>query len=255
MLMKDKVTEIDIQQSKNLLRKWFETRNNIFPHNPYTLKTHEMTHFPDQVRIHGPLQSSSCFAGENILNKISKMVTANQGDVILKQIAERFSQESSVAEWKTRQSRGPLHRLVSILDDNSHKNDQLLPSSSILAQGTGSTQCTKRAKISDYEFASSLLVENETDSFCIFKHQNSYKVGCIEYIAEAGDDFHIQIQSYEAELVNNIQEFVFHDYYILGERWLNLYFCESKDVLRKGIVIKYNVKKNVCTIIPCFEHN
>uniref|UniRef100_A0AC34FAY7 Uncharacterized protein n=1 Tax=Panagrolaimus sp. ES5 TaxID=591445 RepID=A0AC34FAY7_9BILA len=75
LLMKDTVSEVDIGKSKELLKKWFDGQKDIFPHNPYTVKAHEFTHFPEQVRIHGPLQSSSCFAGENILNKISNMVT------------------------------------------------------------------------------------------------------------------------------------------------------------------------------------
>uniref|UniRef100_A0AC34G5C7 Uncharacterized protein n=1 Tax=Panagrolaimus sp. ES5 TaxID=591445 RepID=A0AC34G5C7_9BILA len=175
-LMQDIVTETMIQHSEILLTHWFDGRKNLFGDNEYTQKAHEMMHFPNQVRIHGPLQGSSCFGGENVLQSIKNMVTCLTPQVILKQISERISQTNEISKWKNENSSSEMGSLIhSITKSKTGNSNKVVIPPEILSDiyGDGNIMETSgphSLEISGFTyFAIGESTSRYTNSLCYFK--------------------------------------------------------------------------------------
>uniref|UniRef100_A0AC34G6K3 Uncharacterized protein n=1 Tax=Panagrolaimus sp. ES5 TaxID=591445 RepID=A0AC34G6K3_9BILA len=126
-LMQDIVKEEAIQHAENLLNTWFDERNGLFKHNAYVPKTHDIMHFPNQVRLHGPLQCSSCFGGENVLQTLNNMVTCKVPRTIMTQISQRLSSLNELNKWRSNQKHEKLKELLNLIEKKNEETEDEVP--------------------------------------------------------------------------------------------------------------------------------
>ncbi len=79
------------------------------------------------------MHTNSCFPGENLLFKISKMVTGTHGDYILKQIAEKVRTDIKLEKWKKQQVYANLCKFINLMNKQSDEISYDLPPESPLA--------------------------------------------------------------------------------------------------------------------------
>uniref|UniRef100_A0AC34FM51 Uncharacterized protein n=1 Tax=Panagrolaimus sp. ES5 TaxID=591445 RepID=A0AC34FM51_9BILA len=273
-LMQDVVCEPSIVHSQMLLNKWFDGRKELFKHNEYTPKTHEIMHFPEQVRSHGPLQASSCFGGENLLQSIKNMVTCKSPQVILKQIAERSSQTIAVLEWRNQNKQGKFKSLIRSIDKKSDTLIQtiLLPSTSVAAAfikqnynmdaGSG----PKSFEINGYEYFAYGGIKNDSnDSICFFKDESGQKVGFIEYFIDIdGSTTLAQIRPIivqplnqafaKDELLNTDKSFPFYGI-VKSSTSSSPLIVEIKQIIKKAFKIEFLDIIYIVPVVHAFEHN
>uniref|UniRef100_A0AC34FPU1 Uncharacterized protein n=1 Tax=Panagrolaimus sp. ES5 TaxID=591445 RepID=A0AC34FPU1_9BILA len=261
-----------IKHSERLLGSWFDGRKDSFGHNEYTPKTHEMIHFPEQVRIHGPLQSSSCFGGENMLQNIKNMVTCKQPKVILKQITERTLYLTEALKWRNRNKNGQFKKLIQSIAKNYHEhpNEISIPEH-VLQQVHGNDanginiKSPEMLEINGYTFAASSGKMNK-NSICYYKLENCVCIGVIEYFIEMQDGkFVAQIHPMSALSINS-EKFpksttlndpkTFALYRIVEQTTSQSpIIIRTENIFKKGFFIDYDIYKYIVPILNVYEHN
>uniref|UniRef100_A0A7E4VXP2 Transposon protein, putative, CACTA, En/Spm sub-class n=1 Tax=Panagrellus redivivus TaxID=6233 RepID=A0A7E4VXP2_PANRE len=100
LVTKDVVTEAELKTAQKLLDEWSAMRGTTFGQSGLTLKAHESTHFPSQVRQHGPLSKHSAFFGEHAIGIYGKFLTCKSFNIAGKQFAERFDAAYQLRIWE-----------------------------------------------------------------------------------------------------------------------------------------------------------
>jgi hypothetical protein len=251
-LMQDIVSEESIQHSEKLLANWFDGRKDMLgSKNEYTPKSHEMMHFPDQVRLHGPLQASSCFGGENVLQNIKNMVTCKVPKVILKQITERSSYLMEALKWRNENKNGKFQKLIQSIEKKYNENPTEI---SLPEEVLRKVYCEnisniynrmgpKSLEIDGYLFiASGVTTKRKNNSICYYKEENIIKVGLIEFFIEV-ETFVAQVRLLAVKCIN---EKLKGSDLLQNDQTLPLYYVlEQSGATSESVIIKD------CSNHPC----
>uniref|UniRef100_A0AC34FVG3 Uncharacterized protein n=1 Tax=Panagrolaimus sp. ES5 TaxID=591445 RepID=A0AC34FVG3_9BILA len=274
-LMQDVVKEESIQHSQNLLDTWFDERDGLFKHNVYVPKTHDIMHFPNQVRLHGPLQCSSCFGGENVLQTLSNMVTCKVPRTIITQLSQRLSYLNVLNKWRTQQKHGQLKQLLNLIEKkNEETEEEVAIPNEILIEifGEENIQIQKPIGLKLYENSgyiyhpTSSKRKKNNDSVCYFKDANgSFKIGKIHYFFKNKDNLifaHIQPLTIkpmykkfsEEDLLGNSNSFLFYGMVDQSKSHQTV-TVNANNIVKKAFFIVSSKKTYVVPILHVFEHN
>uniref|UniRef100_A0A914QFS9 Uncharacterized protein n=1 Tax=Panagrolaimus davidi TaxID=227884 RepID=A0A914QFS9_9BILA len=274
-LMQDVVKEESIQHSENLLNTWFDERNALFKHNEYVPKTHDVMHFPNQVRLHGPLQCSSCFGGENVLQTLNNIVTCTVPRTIMTQISQRLSYLNLLNKWRSEQRHEKLKEMLNAIEKKTEElvNEVSIPDE-ILAEIVGEENIDRQKPIGlkmyencgyTYYPASSKRKKNN-DSLCYFKDENQrFKLGTIRYFFKTNNSkIYAQIEpltmkpmykQFDAEEnLGKSNSFLFYGMVDTAETH-QFMTIEANNIVKKAFLIESLNNTYVVPILHVFEHN
>lgn len=117
LLLKDKVTNIDLASASNYIKKFVHQIPEIYGMCHMSYNVHQLTHLICSVELHGPLWSSSAFVFEGHNQKLTRLCHGTQS--IPNQIAFRFNLLQSLPSL-LEQSNSPdniTHRVNKIVND------------------------------------------------------------------------------------------------------------------------------------------
>uniref|UniRef100_A0A914Q6K5 Uncharacterized protein n=1 Tax=Panagrolaimus davidi TaxID=227884 RepID=A0A914Q6K5_9BILA len=274
-LMQDVVKEESIQHSENLLNTWFDERNALFKHNEYVPKTHDVMHFPNQVRLHGPLQCSSCFGGENVLQTLNNIVTCTVPKTIMTQISQRLSYLNVLNKWRSEQRHEKLKKMLNAIEKKTEEFvDEVSIPNDILAEivGQENIDSQKPIGLKMYEnsgytyYPTSSKRKKNNDSLCYFKDENQrFKIGTIRYFFKTNNGkIYAQIQPLtmkpmykQFDAVENLgksNSFLFYGMVDTAETH-QFMTIEANNIVKKAFLIESFNNTYVVPILHVFEHN
>uniref|UniRef100_A0AC34QSS1 Uncharacterized protein n=1 Tax=Panagrolaimus sp. JU765 TaxID=591449 RepID=A0AC34QSS1_9BILA len=270
----DSVTKETMKHSEKLMRKWFADRDDLFKtiagqKNPYTPKVHDLTHLIKQTENHGPTQSTSCFAGENIMGRSDDLVTAKDPDVVLKQIFRRSRECALVKQWVCQKKEDPI---LGDFINSIHKSDDFegkatkIPATAMIAEQLNKKFGLTSAKINRYKFKGSPFpgkLNNNAVCFYEKSDETGLQPARIEYIVQYNDKLYCQVRNYETipiwnkffekdELLSN--PLSFPDYGIVVSQSSTPVIIEADRIKRKGFLV-LSAKQYIIPLLHAFEHD
>ncbi|XP_077547661.1 uncharacterized protein LOC144159876 [Haemaphysalis longicornis] len=124
LLLKDSITDSDVEQSSKLLAQFVVRLQFLYEENHMTYNVHQLLHLAKSAHLFGPLWAHSCFSFESNMGRLLKLVTSSNGVAL--QIATRLLLHSSFVSLRAVASEHAL-ALIGIEETVNHDQEEMIP--------------------------------------------------------------------------------------------------------------------------------